>query len=633
MTFLHCRGQLVCARQSPTVFLLESTNGRVMSKSAKATAAKKLRVVDPITVEVIRYSLISAVWEMFRVFRRTTTLALLYEMNDFAIAIHDADLNLLAEAPGMPMFSGSLDFAIAGTLPELREDKIEPYDVIVNNHPFLVGGQPADAALFEAIFYRDELVAYVGMRAHMGDCGAINQYPVSSTDMYQEGTIFPAVKLFRRGVLDKSVLRTIEANSRLPLETGGNYLAGAACLAAGRKRLLEIVEKYGMETVKAAKEQIYDHAERLTRQAIERIPDGTYTVTDAMDGNGVENDPVPIKLAVTIKNSNATVDMTGSAPQQKGPINCAYSYTATAARFGLKLLTVGSLPTSAGVFRPLTVIAPEGSLYNPLPPAPGWLGGWASARIIDLMQLALAEVLPDKIPAPASCAHNVLLGYIKDPANPKKTHFVLDISPQGLGGTAEQDGASGVGHVKQAGSVNIPVEVHEAKSPVLIERYELSTTSGPGKHRGGYGVRTVMKFLAGGQLTTVMERTKYRLPGIRGGKPSPVACKLILWPGTPKEVLVGKSDHTMVVAGDRAIIDTTGGSGYGDPLDRDPALVAEDVLNEYISSSVAKESYGVVLDLASGKVDAEATDQLRQQMGERPKANANKQEDYSAARA
>lgn len=581
-----------------------------MKKSAGASAAKK-KDIDPITVEVIRYSLISAAWEMFRVFKRTTTLALLYEMNDFAMSIHDADLNPLAEAPGIPLFSGSLDFAIQGTLPELREDKIEPYDVIVNNHPYLVGGQPADAALFEAVFHEGKIVAYVGMRAHMGDCGAINQYPVSSTDMYQEGTIFPAVKLFRKGVLDKSVLRTIEANSRLPLETGGNYLAGAASLNAGRKRVVEIIEKYGWETVRGGKEEIYDHAERLTRQAIDRIPDGTYVASDCMDSNGVENEPVPIKLAVTIKGSDVVVDMTGSAKQQRGPINCAYSYTATAARFGLKLLTVGSLPTSAGIFRPLTVVAPEGSLYNPLPPAPGWLAGWAASRIVDLMQLALADVLPAKVPAPASCAHNVLLAYIKDPQDDKKTHFVLDISPQGLGGTAEKDGASAVGHVIQAGSVNIPVEVQEAKSPVIIERYELSTNSGAGKTRGGYGVRTVMKFLGGGQLTTVMERTKFRLSGIRGGQCAPTPCKLTLWPGTPKEIQLHKSDNTMVVAGDRIILDTAGGAGYGDPLDRNPALVAEDVLNEYISNKVARESYGVVLNVSSGKVDAEATDRVR----------------------
>lgn len=604
-----------------------------MGTSRRATKSRKSKKVDPITVEVIRYSLISAAWEMFRVFKRSTTLALLYEMNDFAMAIYDRDLNLIAEAPGIPLFSGSLEFAIRATLPDLLEDGIDPYDVAVNNHPYLVGGQPADAALMEPIFIRGNIIGYTAMRAHMGDCGAINQYPVSTTDMYQEGTILPALKLYRKGVLDKGLLRTIEANSRLPLETGGNYLAGAACLNAGRKRVIEIVEKYGLDVFVAAKAQIYDHAERLTRDAIQRIPDGTYTVTDAMDGNGVANEPVPIQLSVTIRGSDLTVDLTGTAKQQRGPINCPYSYTVTAARFGLKLLTVGHMPTNSGIFRPLNVVAPEGTLYNPLPPAPGWLGGWAASRIIDLMSLALAETLLGKIPAPASSVHNVVLAYIKDPQNVKKTHFVLDIGPSGLGGTAEKDGASAVAHVMQAGSVNIPVEVHEAKAPVLIERYELSTTSGAGKFRGGFGVRTVMKFLGEGQLTAVIERTKFQLPGIHGGAPASRHCELVIWPGTAKETRLNKSDDTMVSAGDKVVLDTTGGAGYGDPLERDPALVASDVLNEYVSIDDARNLYGVVIN-NSGEVDRDTTARLREDLkGRKPTAKKQSLSAFSLRRA
>ena len=584
---------------------------RKRKKRKRTPPRRPARKIETITVEVVRHSLIAAAWEMFRVFKRTATLALLYEMTDFAMAIYDRDLNILAEAPGVPMFSGSLDFALKATIEELGRDPMEPFDVVVNNHPYLVGGQPADAAVFEPIFHRGQVIGYVGMRAHMGDCGAINQYPTSSTDMYQEGTILPSLKLYRRGVLDEGVLRSITSNSRLPLETGGDFIAGAAALNAGRKRVLEIVEKYGLEVVEAAKEQIFDHGEHLTREAIGKMPDGIYKTVDFLDNDGVDDEPVRLELAVKIKGTNIVVDFSGSAPQRRGPINCAYSYTVTCSRFGLRLITTPDLPTNAGMFRPLKVIAPVGCIYNPTPPAPGWIGGWAASRIIDLIPLALAKVLPKQVPAPPSGVHNLVLGYVKDAKD--KLHFVLDIGPGGLGGTAEADGASAVNHVMQAGSVNIPVEVQESKTPLLVERYELSTRSGAGRFRGGFGVRSVMRFLGEGQMTTVMERTKFQLPGLHGGKKVPEPCKLVLWPGTRKETSGHKSDNTRIQAGDRVILDTTGGAGYGNPLERDPEKVLWDVLNEYISPKEARKDYGVVIDLDSRRVNQSATQELRLQ--------------------
>ena len=230
---------------------------RKRKKRKRTPPRRHARKIETITVEVVRHSLIAAAWEMFRVFKRTATLALLYEMTDFAMAIYDRDLNIRAEAPGVPMFSGSLDFALKATIEELGRDPMEPFDVVINNHPYLVGGQPADAAVFEPVFHRGQVIGYVGMRAHMGDCGAINQYPTSSTDMYQEGTILPSLKLYRRGVLDEGVLRSITSNSRLPLETGGDFIAGAAALNAGRKRVLEIVEKYMQRVMRKSGDRRY----------------------------------------------------------------------------------------------------------------------------------------------------------------------------------------------------------------------------------------------------------------------------------------------------------------------------------------------------------------------------------------
>lgn len=579
-----------------------------------ARRRKRSQSADPITVEVVRHSFISAAWEMFRVFKRTTTLAVLYEMTDFAMCIYDRDVNLLAESPGVPFFAGSLDPAIRATLVELGEDKMEPGDVVINNHPYLVGGQPADATVFAPIFYRDHLVGYVGLRAHMGDCGAINQYPVSTVEIFQEGTILPAVKLFRRGVLDEAILRTIKANSRLPLETGGNYIAGAASLNAGCKRISEIVERFGLETVEAAKERIYEHAEQLTRKAIAEIPDGEYKIVDFMDSNGIDDEPLRIELTVTIKGTDIIMDFTGSAPQQRAPVNCPHCFTETASRFALRLLTVPHLPTNSGMFRPLTIIAPEGTIFNPVSPAPAWCAGWTASRVTDLMPLALARALPHKIPAPPSGVHNLALAYVKDPVRAERTHFTADVGPSGLGGTACSDGASALTAVMQAGSVNIPAEVQESKTPIMIERYELSTNCGAGKFRGGCGSRIVIRYLGNGQMTTVMERTKFQLQGLHGGKAASKRCELIFRPDTPGEKRLHKTDGIAIAPGDRLILETTGGAGYGNPLERDPERVRLDVLNEIISTEEAKEDYGVVIDGNSLQIDHKASLSLRDEV-------------------
>ena len=326
--------------------------------------------LDPITFAVVRNGLISAALEMYWVYKRTTMLPVLYEYNDFGMSIYDDRLNLVAEAPGLPIFSGSLDDCIERTLAEVGgAESLAEGDILLNNHPYLTAGQPADASLIEPIFHGGKLIGFGALRAHMGDLGAKGPYPTNSTEIYQEGILFPGIHLYREGVLDEVVIKILKANSRIPAETAGNVLAGAGALRAGSRVLRQLVDKYGLETYYSTIDELLDHGERVAREGIAAIPDGEYSAEDYIDDDGITPDvPVKVVCKVTIDGSDMIIDTTGSAPEQLGPINCPWGYTLCTGRFSLKRLVTPDIPPNGGEQRALKVIAPEGSLFNPVPP-------------------------------------------------------------------------------------------------------------------------------------------------------------------------------------------------------------------------------------------------------------------------
>jgi N-methylhydantoinase B len=572
--------------------------------------------LDPITFAVVRNGLISAAREMYGVFKRTTMLPVLYEYNDFGMSIYDDRLNLIAEAPGLPIFVGSLDDCIERTLNAIGgRENLGPGDILVNNHPYLTAGQPADAALIEPIFHGETLIAFGALRAHMGDLAAKGPYPTNSTEVYQEGLILPALKLYDGGRLNGDIVKILEANSRLPEETVGNFLAGAGSLRAGSRALRALVAKYGTDTYYTTIDELLDHGERIAREGIARIPDGTYVYEDYLDDDGtVPDQPVYLRCAVTVDGSDMTIDLTGSSPEVLGAVNCPWGYTLTTCRFTLKRLVSPAIPANGGEHRPLRVIAPVGTIFNPVAPAACFVGWVTSLRLGDMIVNALAPALPDEIPAENGGDLVGVLAFLLHPQT-KRWCFFWDDGGIGHGGRKGRDGMNALIHPMSAGIEYLPCELLETRMPIMKRRHELRQDScGAGQYRGGLGTIAEYELLGAGQAVAICEKTKAsKVRGIAGGHDAPEPNEVIMFPGTDRELRLGKRSEMTVTPGDVVICRPAGGGGYGDPLLRDPPAVAWDVRNGYVSRAVGETIYGVILG-DNGEVDATATARTRGQL-------------------
>ena len=549
---------------------------------------------DSITTEVIRYELVSAVEEIKRIFKRTTTLAVLYELNDFGISAYDTKYQLIADAPGLPIFAGTLNFCVKSCVEQVGLQNLAPGDVLTTTIPFDTGGQPVDAALVAPVFAGEELVAYTALKAHAGDLGAIDPYPTASTDMFQEGLMLPAMWLYRRGERVEEIVRLIKANSRIPQTTIMSFLAGASALRAGGRRIAALVERYGSAVFQAAVTEMIGHGEKMARAAVAQIPDGEWEITDYMDNNGVEDAPVKLVVKVTVRGSDLIVDLSGSAPQQRGPINSPYPGTVSACRYVIKALTAPRLPANEGHFRPLQVIAPPGTIFHPLPPAPTFLYGWTELRLLDLIPMALAAAIPKSVTV-NSGGDIVGFGLFYYDAKTGRGDMAGGADAIGLGAMSNRDGQNALIHNAESCCCNIPVEVQETKLPVLIERYELRTGSGgPGKFRGGLGIRKDFRTLAPATAIAMMERTSASpVEGICGGRRGAFNQAIFEY-----DKLCAKSRGKQIAnldAGSTVSVQGGGGAGWGDPLQRDAALVLADVCDGYVSPVEAERDYGVIV--------------------------------------
>lgn len=484
--------------------------------------------------------------------------------------------------------------------------------MLINNHPYLTAGQPADAALIEPIFHDGRLIGFGALRAHMGDLAAKGPYPVDATELYQEGTLFPGLRLYDEGRLNDTLIKIMRANSRLPAETVGNVLAGAGSLRAGGRKLAAIAEKYGIDTYYAAVDELLDHGERSAREALARIPDGVYVYEDYMDDNGVEQEPVKLKCTITIEGTNFTADMTGSDDQQLGPVNCPWGYTLTTCRFALKRLTTPELPPNGGEQRLLTMIAPEGSVFNPIPPAPTFIGAWTSSRLADMIVQALVPALPDELPAESGGDILGVLAYIKHPVT-KRWCFFWDDGGIGHGARKGHDGMTALIHPITAGIELLPLELLETRMPLLKKRFEIVQDSGgPGEFRGGLGTLAEYESLSDGIAVAICEKSRVSpVKGLQGGMPAPYNNTVFMFAATEREMRLGKKSDIPIVSGDEFITKAAGGGGYGDPLLRDPEQVGWDVLNDYVSVEQAESAYGVIMDESGRQVDHAATEARR----------------------
>lgn len=560
-------------------------------------------------VEVIRSYLLSAAREMRRTLIRTAFNPVIYEVLDFGISIYNRELELIADAPGLAFFLGANDYAIKKGVAFVGEENLDRGDIVMMNYPYWNSAHAMDATVFAPVFSPGEErpFAYTCIRAHWMDLGAKDAgYVLDSTDMHQEGMIFPGTKVYRQGQPNKEIIDLIRFNSRLPDLVLGDLEAQVAATRTGEKRLMEIRAKFGADALDEAVARIHAHGDTVTRRALSELPRGTWSAEDFIDDDGISDDRVPVKVTVTLDDEGLTCDFTGSSPAVRGPINIPPGLTETICKFVLKSLTTPDAPSSAGNFRALKVIAPEGSLFHAQYPSATFTQ-WGAHLALEVIYKALAQGMPERM---AACSGGDVLGFMMVGHDPGTgaLYAVSNNDPVGWGAAAHHDGINATAHISGSLVRNTPIEVLEMKTGMFMESCELRTDSGgAGAHRGGLGVDRRIRFTTDGEFLTVTKKTKTKPWALKGGLEPDATTMVLSLAGAPDRA-VG-TYRAKVAARDVAFARSAGGAGYGSPLTRDPAAVAQDVLDGYVSPEAARDVYGVVLD--GGAVDAVATAKLR----------------------
>ncbi len=567
--------------------------------------------VDKITVEVIHNYLLSAAREMNRNLIRTSYNTIIYEIHDFGLGIYDRHCRMLAEAPGLAIFTRGNDYALKKMVEILGEDNIHPGDLILLNYPYWSSAHTLDVMAIAPIFHDDRLVGYATVKQHWLDLGQKDAgYCLDTTEIFQEGLFLPCVKLYSQGVLNKDVENIIRFNSRMPDRVMGDANAQISSCRTGVRRVKELVERFGLDTFEEAVEEILDHGERIARARLAELPKGTWSAEDWVDDDGIDKDTmVKIKATVTVTDDEMLIDFTGSDPQAKGPINLPVGVTIAVCSLAFKGITTPDTPANEGNFRPLRVEAPPGTLMHAVSPAPTFTL-WPALLATEVVLKALAKGMPHVVPA---CSGGDIFDVMGVGIHPETGKMWLEATNEGVGfgGHMGGDGENGIMHLTEPGCRNNPIEVLETKAPMLIENYYLRQDSaGPGEHRGGVAVTRTYRFLAPSSALTLVKKTKTKPWGMAGGREGENG-HVILRPGTGREEVTGMVYESMA-PGEVLVNNSGGGGGWGDPFKRDPEKVLEDVRNEYVSIKSARENYGVVIDPKTMTVDAAATASIRQ---------------------
>lgn len=567
-------------------------------------------MTDTITTEIIRHGLLAAAEEMARNLCRTAYNTVVYEIHDYGIGIHDAGGDVVADVPGIAVFTRANDHGIKRALEFLGSDAMAPGDVLVLNYPYWSSAHTLDPLVFAPIHHADRLIGFASCRVHVLDLKQKDPgYVLDSTDMSQEGLFFPATRLYRGGVRDDDIFNVIRFNSRMPERTIGDIQAQVSACVTGVRRTQEIAAKYGAGAVTSAMSAINDHGEKLARMAVARLPRGSWTAHDYVDGDGV--DPgrlIKLNVTVTIDDDGMVIDWTGSDKDVKGPVNLPVGNTHAFCSLVFKAITTPGTPVVAGNFRPLKVITEPGSVMHAVPPMPtftlwtGLLGG-------EVVLKALAQGMPEQVPA---CSGGDVCSMMGLGVNPRTGQAWLEATNEavGFGAHAGGDGEDGIMHLSEPGCRNNPVEVLETKSPMLIESYGYRPdTGGPGRFRGGVGVSRVYRFTAPSTGICLVYKTRTLPWPIGAGRPGQ-SNQIVLNPGTSRQVVTGHG-YNRLGAGEVLANNTGGGGGYGDPAERDPEMVRADVRNGYVSVEAAARDYGVVVVPPGFEIDQEATAALR----------------------
>jgi N-methylhydantoinase B len=547
---------------------------------------------DPVLVEVIRHGLNSAANQMKRALVRTAFSPVIYEVLDFAVAIYDPELRLLAQAPSLPLFMGTMNFCVEAAVRNVGgAETLRSGDIILYNEPYGTGSHPQDAAVVMPVFYDGALVAYTAIKGHWLDIGGKEPYSTDTVDVFQEGTIFPGVRLYSGGVRVDDIYRMALANSRVPKAVAGDINAEVVGVRTGASAVTALVGRYGLERFRAAVSRMYDHGEAVVRSYFEALPDGVFVGHGEMDNNGITDDRIPFDVTMTINGTDVTLDFSEVPEAQVGPVNCPVPSTMSASRIAIAMLAGNGEAPNEGHFRPVTVITRPGSMFHPISPSPCFLYGWPAMQAIEAIYQAVARALPTAVTA---CSGGDICSLVWWGVREETGEAWADGSPHpvGQGAHANGDGANSLLHISESATRFAPVEVWETKNPWLLERVELIQDSGgPGRYRGGLGVEMDFQMLEDCWVTTVVERTKNPAWGLEGGLPAARAnsCALTLPDGSRS--VFGKATRLLCPTGSTLELTCGGGGGFGPPADRPAEEVHADIAEGYVSGEAARTDY------------------------------------------
>ncbi|WP_433633638.1 hydantoinase B/oxoprolinase family protein [Halomicrococcus sp. NG-SE-24] len=570
-------------------------------------------MVDTGELEIFRHSLKSIVEEMGVTLQRTAYSTNIKIRRDHTCALFDKELRHIAQHDIAPQHIGSLVSVVPRNIPDW-EDDLSPGDGILINDPYRGAVHLPDVMLISPLFHNDEIIGYAANSAHHVDIGGGTPggIPNDSTELYAEGMIIPGIHAVENWEYNENVLSLILRNVRSPKMRRGDYQAQLGANRIGEKRFIDLHETHSSSQIDSYLDELLDYTERRVRAAIEELPDGSYSATDEMDGDGITDETVDLVLTLTVDGDEMTIDFTGTADENEGPLNCTPAM-AFAGTMAVIMAFIGEdLPKNDGFYRPLDIITPEGSMVNPSFNRPV-AGGWEiPMRAGDLVTKALADAVPDEtIAATKGIVCNVAYGG-HDPRD-DDDYVYYETVAGGYGGRAEKDGMDAV-QTHFQNTANSPIEELEAELPVYVRRYELIQDSeGAGRQRGGLGVRRDLEFYDHeASFSLLTDRTRSQPWGVFGGHAARSA-NFYRNPETDDEEELASKSTTKLDSNDVVSVQTPGGGGYGDPIERDLDDVVADVRDEKVSKRKAYDDYGVVID---DGLDEEQTAARRQELRE-----------------
>jgi N-methylhydantoinase B/oxoprolinase/acetone carboxylase alpha subunit len=553
-------------------------NGRLLLRPSSVVAPDVVGGFDPITMEVIRHKLEGIANEMQSTLLRSSFSPIVKEGLDASAGLFTADGVTLAQAVALPIHLATLIPVLRRVIDTFPPETMDPGDIFLMNDPYCGGTHLPDIAIVQPVIVEGKVLAFAAAMTHHQDMGGLTpgSVPTNATEIFQEGLRIPLLKFRDRGVINETLVAMIRQNVRIPDTVMGDIHAQVAACGIGARRLTEIAVRYGSGMLTEVFAELLNRSETMTRQALAAIPEGTYRFVDFLDNDGIEFDKdIRIEVAVTIRDGGMHVDCTGTSRQVRGPLNCVPSGSMAAACFAIRALTDPSIPTNGGCFRPISLHLPPGSLLNPIEPAPVNARTSTIKRVTGSIISALAGALPDRAPAASAC--EMLMVAFGGRTDRGKAFVIGDLVAGGSGASRFGDGVDVI-ETDASNCMNLPAEAMEMEAPIRVNRVALAPGSGgSGEFRGGLGtIREYETLVDDVAFTHRGERHYSRARGLAGGGDGGLAHGAILRADGTQVVIPSKM-VTRLGLGDRVIVRTAGGGGYGDPIRRGPEREALDV--------------------------------------------------------